>query len=77
MVVALVADYGISRSVNNSSTALSDLTLANLEALADGEIFTLKGEWILVCSFENGLPVINCHPGGCYICASPADFLEY
>lgn len=37
MVVALVTSYGISRSVNNSNTELSDLTLANLEALADGE----------------------------------------
>ncbi|MFJ1489976.1 NVEALA domain-containing protein [Capnocytophaga canis] len=36
-VVALVTGYGISRSVNNSSTELSDLTLANLEALAQGE----------------------------------------
>ncbi|MFJ1489978.1 NVEALA domain-containing protein [Capnocytophaga canis] len=39
MVVALVTSYGISRSVNNSNAALSDLTLANLEALADGEVF--------------------------------------
>ncbi|WP_392419547.1 hypothetical protein ACF3OE_07660 [Capnocytophaga canis] len=30
-VVALVAGYGISRSVNNSNATLSDLALANLE----------------------------------------------
>ena len=36
-VVALVAGYGISRSVNNRNAALSDLTLANLEALAQNE----------------------------------------
>lgn len=36
VVVALVG-YGVSRSVNNSSTELSDLTLANIEALADNE----------------------------------------
>lgn len=41
-VVALVAGYGISRSVNNSNAELTDLTLANLEALADGESEGIK-----------------------------------
>lgn len=44
VVVALVG-YGVSRSVNNSSTELSDLTLANIEALADGESFYFNGQY--------------------------------
>ena len=38
-VVALLVGYGVSRSVNNSSAEFDELTLANIEALAEGEIF--------------------------------------
>lgn len=38
--------YGISKSVNNSRAKLDSVTLANIEALADGESFTFNGqEW--------------------------------
>ncbi len=37
MIVAVLVGYGVRKSVNNSSTELSELTLANVEALANGE----------------------------------------
>lgn len=75
IIVAVVMGYGISKSLNNSSTALDSLTSANVEALADGEIFIMKGEWHLKYSFVEGHPVVvDCQPGGCYICASPVNF---
>ncbi|CEN36761.1 NVEALA domain-containing protein [Capnocytophaga cynodegmi] len=36
-VVALVAGYGINKSMSNSGTELSDLSLTNVEALAQDE----------------------------------------
>lgn len=36
-VLALLAGYGINKSLNNGSTELDELTLANVEALAQDE----------------------------------------
>ena len=44
VAVALFIGYGVSRSVNNNSTEFDELTLANVEALADGEDFFLNGQ---------------------------------
>ncbi|ATA75393.1 NVEALA domain-containing protein [Capnocytophaga canis] len=75
-VVALVAGYGISRGVNNSNAALSDLTLANLEALADeegcGGLAKLSDPiWHVTVEIGNvAFPKMTCTTGGCYKCSS-------
>ncbi|MFJ1489980.1 NVEALA domain-containing protein [Capnocytophaga canis] len=76
-VVALVTSYGISRSVNNSNTELSDLTLANLEALADeegcGGLAKLSDSiWHVTVEIGGNVsfPKMTCTTGGCYKCSS-------
>ncbi|CEN44044.1 NVEALA domain-containing protein [Capnocytophaga canis] len=76
-VVALVADYGISRSVNNRNAELSDLTLANLEALTDeegcGGLAKLSDPiWYVTVEIGGNVsfPKMTCTTGGCYKCSS-------
>ncbi|WP_262481950.1 NVEALA domain-containing protein [Capnocytophaga canis] len=35
--IVAISSYGISQSIDNDTTELSGITLANIEALADGE----------------------------------------
>ncbi len=76
MIVALLAGYGISKSVNNSSTELSELTLANVEALAIGEgagggsssvtCFNVYDDcWFWGCTI-----IYRCHINNCYTVSS-------
>lgn len=53
VVVVLLVGYGISRSVNDSNTRLNDLTIQNMEALANSETDSQK------CNNKNGYRIWN------------------
>ncbi|CEN36774.1 NVEALA domain-containing protein [Capnocytophaga cynodegmi] len=64
VAVALFVGYGVSRSVNNSSTEFDELTLANVEALADGEGDFYIGIGVTIPIFK---PNCVCKHGGCFL----------